>query len=658
MEPIKITFPDGKIKEYPRGIKGEEILKDLPQSVRKKALAVKVNDEIYELNRPIETDAAIKFLTWEDPEGKMCFWHSSAHIMAEALESFYPGIKLAIGPPIENGFYYDIDFGEHKFTPEDFKKIEKKFLKLAASGETFVRKKVSKQEALEFYKDNPYKKEIIESLEDGDITFYYSGNFVDLCRGPHIANSKVIKAMKILNTAGAYWRGDANNPQLTRIYGISFPSKQELNDYLHFLEEAKKRDHRILGKKMDLFSFQEEAPGMPFWHHKGITVLNLLQDFLRKKLLDLEYQEIRTPLILKDTLWKQSGHYDNYKENMYFTTVEEQDYAVKPMNCPGSTIVYRTQMRSYKDLPLRLFEFGLVHRYEYSGALHGLFRVRAFTQDDAHIYCLPEQIETEIDTLIKLAFEVYDIFGFHSVDVYLSTRPEKYIGDLETWNNAENALKKALENSGIPFQINEGDGAFYGPKIDFVVKDSLNREWQLTTIQLDFSMPRRFGLYYIGADGQEHHPVMIHRAILGSFERFVGVLIEHTAGTFPFWLAPVQARILPVSDQFNDYAEKIKNVLQNLGYRVEADTRNERLGKKIRDAEVQHIPFMLVVGKKEQEQKKVAVRKYQKGDLGQVTLGELVKLFEESLEHPTIKKYFSKEPLEYFMQKAEKLLTE
>ena len=631
MEKIKITFPDGKIKEYNKGITGEEILKELPQKIQKKALAVKVNDEIYELNRPIEHDATIKFLTWEDKEGKMAFWHSSAHIMAEAIESFYPNVKLAIGPPIENGFYYDIDFGEEKFTPEDFKKIEKKFLKLAASGETFVRKYIPKQEAIDFYKkrNNPYKLEILEQIPDGEVTFYYSGNFVDLCKGPHIADSRVIKAMKILNTAGAYWRGDANNPQLTRIYAISFPSKQELNEYLKFLEEAKKRDHRKLGKQLDLFSFHEEAPGMPFWHHKGMVILNILQDFLRKKLLKLGYEEIKTPIILRDTLWKQSGHYDNYKENMYFTEVENQSYAIKPMNCPGSTIVYKTKTRSYKDLPLRLFEFGLVHRHELSGVLHGLFRVRAFTQDDAHIYCLPEHIEDEIKTLLKLIFEIYDIFGFHSVQVYLSTRPEKYIGDLETWNNAENALKQALEKANIEYEINEGDGAFYGPKIDFIVKDSLNREWQLSTIQLDFSMPRRFGLYYVGTDGKEHHPVMIHRAILGSFERFLGVLIEHTAGTFPFWLAPVQAIILPVSDKFNEYATEVLQKLQNEGYRVEIDTSAERLGKKIRNAEMQHIPYMLVIGQKEADNNTIALRKYKEGDKGSMSVEELIKIFKD-----------------------------
>ena len=631
MEKIKITFPDGKTKEYNKGVTGAEILKELPKSIQKKALAVKVNDEIYELNRPIEKDAKVKFLTWEDKEGKMCFWHSSAHIMAEAIESFYPNVKLAIGPPIENGFYYDIDFGDAKFTPEDFKKIEKKFLKLAASGETFVRKYVPKEEAIKFYKErnNPYKLEILQEIPDDEVTFYYSGNFVDLCKGPHIADSRVIKAMKILNTAGAYWRGDPNNPQLTRVYAISFPSKKELNEYLQFLEEAKKRDHRRLGKQLDLFSFHEEAPGMPFWHHNGMVILNELQEFLRKKLLKLGYEEIKTPIILRDTLWKQSGHYDNYKENMYFTEVEGQSYAIKPMNCPGSTIVYRTKTRSYKDLPLRLFEFGLVHRHELSGVLHGLFRVRAFTQDDAHIYCLPEQIEEEIRALLKLIFEIYEIFGFHSVQVYLSTRPEKYIGDLETWNNAENSLKQALEKAGIEYEINEGDGAFYGPKIDFIVKDSLNREWQLSTIQLDFSMPRRFGLYYVGADGKEHHPVMIHRAILGSFERFLGVLIEHTAGTFPFWLAPTQAIILPVSDKFNDYANKVYTKLENAGYRVKIDTSAERLGKKIRNAEIMHIPYMLIVGQKEMETNTVSVRKYKEGDKGAMSIDELIKTFGE-----------------------------
>ncbi len=632
MAEIQITFPDGSVRTYPSGITGMEIAKDISTSLAKKALAIKVNDEVWDLTRPIERDAKIKILTWEDPEGKMAFWHSSAHIMAEAIEYYYPDVKLAIGPPIEQGFYYDIDFGEHKFTPEDFEKIEKKFLELARSGETFVRKYIPKEEAIAFYKkrNNPYKLEILEQIPDDTVTFYYSGNFVDLCRGPHIPNSKVIKAMKILNVAGAYWRGDANNPQLTRVYAISFPSQKELKEYLHKLEEAKKRDHRKIGKQLQLFSFHEEGPGFPFWHPKGMIILNQLKTFMRKRLLQLDYEEIQTPIILSDVLWKRSGHYDNYKENMYFTSIDDRDFAIKPMNCPGSTFVYRSQQRSYQDLPLRLFEFGLVHRHEPSGALHGLFRVRAFTQDDAHIYCTPDQIEQEVIQLIHLVFDIYKIFGFEKVNVFLSTRPEKYIGDLAIWEKAENALKQALEKAEVNYTIQEGEGAFYGPKIDFVVHDSLDRAWQLGTIQLDFSMPERFDLNYIGADGQKHRPVMIHRAILGSFERFIGILIEHTAGNLPFWLAPIQVAVLPISDALIPYAEKVAQQLQK--FRVIVDRSSETLNKKIRNAETQKIPYMVIVGKKEEENNQVSLRKHGKGNLGVMDITAALEVFENEFD--------------------------
>lgn len=651
-EQIRVTFPDGKSITVPKGISGEKLLEYVPPSVRKKALAIKVNDQIYELNRPIEEDATIRFLTWEDPEGKMTFWHSSAHILAEALESLYPGIKLAIGPPIENGFYYDIDFGPYSFGPEDFPKVEKKFLELAQSGETFIRKKMPKAEAIAFYKErnNPYKLELIEELPEDDITFYYSGNFVDLCKGPHIHDSRVIKAVKILNTAGAYWRGDERNPQLTRVYAISFPSKKELETYLHKLEEAKKRDHRLIGKQLDLFSFHEYGPGFPFWHPNGMIILNELKSYLRTKLLSLGYQEIQTPILLNETLWHLSGHYDNYKENMYFTEVDEVHFAIKPMNCPGSTIVYRSQQRSYRDLPLRLFEFGLVHRHERSGVLHGLFRVRAFTQDDAHIYCTPDQIESEIQALLKLIFEIYSLFHFENVHVYLSTRPEKYIGSLEIWNRAESSLKQALEHTQIEYQINEGDGAFYGPKIDFVVEDSLNRRWQLGTIQLDFSMPSRFGLEYVDADGSKKTPVMIHRAILGSFERFIGILIEHTGGNFPFWLAPTQIVILPISDQFLSYANEIKAQLQKAGFRVRIDERSERISRKIRDAETLKIPIMLIIGQKEVETGSVALRIHGTGDQGTFTLNQLIPFFHQIQSQ---KSFEIKGEFQNFAQKSE-----
>lgn len=571
-------------------------------------LAAKANGTLHELSTPVGAHTHFTLLDWEAPEGKYVFWHSSAHILAEAILQIWPHARLTIGPPIENGFYYDIDFGEGGPTPEDFAAIEQKFLELAAQPEYFVRKKVSREEALAFYRANPYKQELIQELEPDNITFYESGGFVDLCKGPHLWHSGPIRAVKVLSLAGAYWRGDSRNPQLTRVYAISFPSQAQLEAYLRALEEAARRDHRLLGKQLDLFSFHEEGPGFPFWHPKGMRLLNALRDWLRAKLLRSGYEEIKTPIILTQRLWEQSGHYENYRENMYFTEIDEQPYAVKPMNCPGSTIVYRTQLRSYRDLPLRLFEFGLVHRHELSGVLTGLFRVRAFTQDDAHIYCTPEQIQSEIAALLQLVEEVYQAFGFTEKEIYLSTRPEKYIGSLELWNQAESALEAALRAAGVPYQINPGDGAFYGPKIDFVVRDSLRRRWQLGTIQLDFSMPKRFGLTYIGPDGREHTPVMIHRAILGSFERFVGVLLEHTAGELPLWLAPVQVKVLPVSEKFLAYAEEVLRALQVAGIRAEVDRSDEKLGKKIRLAEQEKVPLVWVVGAKEAESRTVAVR--------------------------------------------------
>lgn len=573
-------------------------------------LAAKTQEGLHELAAPVGPHSFFQLVGWESPEGKFVFWHSSAHILAEAIQHFWPDCKLTIGPPIENGFYYDIDFGGHPPSPADFPRIEQKFMELAQQPEYFVRKKVSQEEALRYYeqKKNPYKVELIRELPPDEITFYESGGFVDLCKGPHLWHSGPVRAVKVLSLAGAYWRGDSRNPQLTRVYAISFPSQAELEAYLHLLEEAARRDHRVLGKQLDLFSFHEEGPGFPFWHPKGMRLLNALQDWLRKKLLQAGYEEIKTPIILTQTLWERSGHYENYRENMYFTEIDEQPFAVKPMNCPGSTLVYRTSLRSYRDLPLRLFEFGHVHRHELSGVLTGLFRVRAFTQDDAHIYCTPEQIQDEIQALLRLVQEVYAAFGFQEKEIYLSTRPDKYIGSLELWNQAEAALEGALRAAGLPYQVNPGDGAFYGPKIDFVVRDSLRRRWQLGTIQLDFSMPQRFGLTYVGPDGQAHTPVMIHRAILGSFERFVGVLLEHTAGELPLWLAPVQVKILPVSEKFLPYARQLQAKVLERGLRPALDESDEKLGKKIRLAEQEKVPLIWVVGSKEAETGTVAVR--------------------------------------------------
>jgi threonyl-tRNA synthetase len=633
---ITLTMPDGSQRSVAKGTTAAEVAASISQGLAQKALAASVNGTIVETSRPITEDATLKLHTWDDTEGKSTFWHSSAHILAEALESFYPGIRLGIGPPIENGFYYDIDFGAYEFTMEDFAKVEAKFMELARSGETFVRKDVSKTDALAYFeqKGDPYKLELINGLNDGDITFYESGNFVDLCKGPHLPTSKVIKAVKLLTLAGAYWRGDSKNKMLTRIYGITFPQQKELDEYLHRLEEAKKRDHRKLGKELDLFSFHDAGPGFPFWHNNGMIVLNELKGYLRTRLTDLGYQEIQTPIILNEQLWHQSGHWDNYKEDMYFTDIDEGAFAVKPMNCPGSTFVYRNDLRSYRDLPLRLSEFGLVHRHELSGVLMGLFRVRAFTQDDAHIFCTPEQVEAEIITLINLVFSVYKEFGFSDVQVNLSTRPEKYIGALEVWDNAENALKQALNGAGVAWKLNEGDGAFYGPKIDFKVKDSLARTWQLGTVQLDFQMPERFDLNYIGPDSKNHRPVMIHRAILGSFERFFGILLEHTGGDLPLRLAPVQAVILPISDKFLPYCQELKRSLQNMGIRTKIDERNEKIGRKIRDAETTKMPFMLVVGEKEAEAQQVSIREHKAGDLGSFGIAQFAEMLKQRMEAP------------------------
>jgi threonyl-tRNA synthetase len=638
---IQISLPDGSVRTYAAGTTPLQVAESISQGLARNALVATVNGKRTELQTPLTTDATLQLHTWKDAEGKEAFWHSSAHILAEALESLYPGIQLGFGPPIEEGFYYDIDFGDHKFSEEDFAKIEAKFLELARSGETFRMRSVSKADALAYYsaKGATYKVELINDLEDGSITFCDSGNFTDLCKGGHIDNSKAIKAVKLLHTAGAYWRGDSKNKQLTRIYAISFPSQKELEEYLHLLEEAKKRDHRRLGKELDMFSFQEEGPGFPFWHHNGMVALNELQSYLRQRLYDAGYEEIKTPLILNETLWHRSGHWQNYGENMYFTQIDEENYAVKPMNCPGATIVYKNTPRSYRELPLRLFEFGLVHRHELSGVLTGLFRVRAFTQDDAHIFCRFDQIETEVTALINFILEIYALFGFHDVDIYLSTRPEeKYVGSLENWNEAERILKETLEKRAVPFTINEGDGAFYGPKIDFVVRDSLKRRWQLGTIQLDFNLPQRFELSYVGAENDTIQPVMIHRALLGSFERFFGILLEHTAGNLPLWLSPRQAVVLPISDKFNAYGDTVFAALKQAGIRVDKDYRNEKISRKIRDAEVQKVPWMFIIGEKEAQNQTVSLRVHTEGDKGIVSLSEAVVQLQAAIHQSRISK--------------------
>lgn len=623
---IKISFPDKSIKEFEKGINSYEIAASISRKLADDILVAEVNGKMKDLSAPLNEDSEIVFHKFDSEKGREVYWHTTSHIMAQAIEELFPGAKFGVGPPIENGFYYDID-SDKKFSDEDLAKIESKMLEISKRDLKPVRKYLKRADAINYFnseRKDPYKVEILETIakDEENVSLYSQGEFTDLCRGPHLPTTAKVKAVKLLSVSGSYWRGDEKRQMLQRIYGISFPKQKELDEYLKNLEEAKKRDHRKLGKELELFSFHEEGPGFPFWHNNGMILLNNLKEYLRGKLAELDYQEINTPIILNQKLWLQSGHYENYKENMYFTEIDERDFAVKPMNCPGSTMVYRTSMKSYRDLPLRLFEFGLVHRHELSGVLSGLFRVRSFTQDDAHIFCTPDQIEEEISILIKLIFDVYNTFGFNDVKVYLSTRPEKYIGSLEVWNSSEKSLASALETAGVKYKINEGDGAFYGAKIDFVVKDSLRRDWQLGTIQLDFSMPERFGLEYIGADSKIHRPVMIHRAIFGSFERFVGVLTEHYSGYFPLWLTPVQVNILPITDSHKDYSKRIYDELRKDGFRVNVDNRNEKIGFKIRESENKKIPYMIIIGDKEVENNNISVRQHLKGDIGKFELNE------------------------------------
>jgi len=549
--------------------------------------------------------------------------HSAAHILAEAVKQLYPEVKLGIGPAIEDGFYYDFDRPEG-FTPEDLEKIEKRMHEIVSADEPFIRTEVSKAEADRVFADEPYKLELIREIPDEEVTIYRQGTFTDLCRGPHVERTGQVKVFKLLSVAGAYWRGSEKNPMLQRIYGTAFRTQAELDEYLTFLEEARKRDHRRLGKDLDLFSFHEEGPGFPFWHPKGMVVLNAVLDYWRRVHIQHGYQEVRTPMILNEELWHRSGHWDTYRDNMYFTEIDEHTYAVKPMNCPGVMLIYKETLRSYRDLPLKYAELGHVHRHEKSGVLHGLFRVRAFTQDDAHVFCTPDQAEAEIVKIIDLIQTIYAKFGFTDYRIELSTRPEKSIGTDEMWETAENALHQALRSQGIEYAVNPGDGAFYGPKIDFHIRDSMGRSWQLGTIQLDFSMPERFELEYIGEDGKPHRPVMIHRAILGSIERFMGIIIEEYAGAFPLWLAPVQVILLPIADRHVQYANDVAEKLTKLGLRVAVDARNEKTGFKIREAQVQKIPYMLITGDREVEAGKVSVRQREAGDLGAMVLSDFI----------------------------------
>ena len=623
---IHITLPDGSVRTFEQDVVTPlEVAKNISNGLAKKAIVAKVNDEMAGLNQPITADATVSIYTFDDAEGKETFRHSTSHILAQAVQKLFPGTKLGIGPAIKDGFYYDFD-SEHKFTPADLEAIEAEMMKIVQADETYTRQELSRADAIAMFteKGEPYKVELINDLpEDATISIYTQGDFTDLCAGPHIVSTGSVKAIKLLNLAGAYWRGSEKNKMLQRIYGTCFLKKADLDEHLFKLEEAKRRDHRKLGQELQLFTFVDEAPGFPLFYPKGIVLRNNLESFWRELHEKAGYDEIRTPLIMNRTLWERSGHWAHYQENMYFTQIDEEPFAIKPMNCPGGILLFNSQLHSYRELPLRWSELGLVHRHELSGALHGLMRVRAFTQDDAHIFMLPEQINEEVKAVIQLIDSVYKTFGFN-YHVELSTRPEDSMGSDELWEKATDALRDALTELGMDYIVNEGDGAFYGPKIDFHLQDCLDRTWQCGTIQLDFQMPEKFDMCYIGEDGEKHRPVMVHRTVFGSIERFIGILTEHFAGAFPTWLSPVQARVLPITDKFNDYAYEVAAKLEAAGVRVEVDSRNEKIGYKIRESQMQKVPYMLVVGEKEATSGTVGLRKRGEGDLGAVAVDQLV----------------------------------
>ncbi len=639
---IKITLPDGSIREYDSAVTAMQVAQSISEGLARNVLSAKVNGEVWDSMRPITEDSTVQLLTWNDQEGKKTFWHSSAHLMAEALEAVYPGIKLGTGPAIENGFYYDVDPGDNKISSDDFKKIEDKMLELARQKNEYIRQDISRADALKFFQDkgDEYKIELIEKRgEDEALTLYTQGNFVDLCRGPHLPTTSKIKAVKLMKVAGAYWQGDDTRNQMTRIYGISFPKNKELTQYLHMLEEAKKRDHRKLGKEMELFMFSEKVgAGLPIWLPKGTALRTRLEDFLKKEQIKRGYQPVITPHIGKKDLYVTSGHYEKYGEDSFqpiHTPREGEEFLLKPMNCPHHCEVFGVRPRSYKELPLRIAEFGTVYRYEQTGELHGLTRVRGFTQDDAHLFCTPDQLKTEFLDVLDLTMHVLKKFSFDNVTAQISLRDpnnkEKYIGSDENWDKAERAIIEATQEVGLATVTELGEAAFYGPKLDFMVKDALGRSWQLGTIQVDYNLPERFELEYVGADNEKHRPVMIHRAPFGSMERFMGVLIEHCGGKFPLWLAPEQFAILPLSDKYNEYAYKVQDALAVHDIRGIIDTRTESIGKKIRDNEVKKIPFMLIVGEKEQEAGTVGVRKQGEGDVGAMSMDDFVKYFTEQL---------------------------
>ena len=636
---IQITFPDGAVREYEAGISSLDIAKSISEGLARKVLAADVDGEVYDVTRSINSNAAVKFLTWDDKSGKSTFWHSSAHLLAEAIEAIFPGTKFGIGPAIDNGFYYDLDLGGESITEEDLAKIEKKMKELAGQKNEFLRREVAKEEAIAYFTDkaDPYKIELLQDLEDGKITFYTQGAFTDLCRGPHIPNTGFIKAVKLTNIAGAYWRGNEKNKMLTRIYGVTYPSQKELDEYLLLLEEAKKRDHRKLGKELELFTFSEKVgAGLPMWLPKGAMLRQRLQDFLQKAQVESGYLPVITPHIGNINLYKTSGHYEKYGADSFQsikTPHEGEEFFLKPMNCPHHCEIYKSSPRSYKDLPLRLAEFGTVYRYEQSGELHGLTRVRGFTQDDAHLFCRPEQVLEEFKKVIDLVMYVFTSLDFENFTAQISLRDkenrDKYIGSEENWTIAENSIIQAAAEKGLKTTIEYGEAAFYGPKLDFMVKDALGRSWQLGTIQVDYNLPERFELEYIDSDNSRKRPVMIHRAPFGSMERFVAVLIEHCAGNFPMWLAPEQVKVLPISDKFIPYAEEVVALLKANDIRASVDDRNEKIGKKIRDTELMKIPYMLVVGEQEMNGGKVAVRKHGEGDKGVMDNAEFIAFVHE-----------------------------
>jgi threonyl-tRNA synthetase len=645
---IKIIFPDGQIKEYSKGITPLDIALSISEGLARNVLAAKLNDQVVDSSTPILLDSNLQLLTWNDVEGKKTFWHSSAHLLAEAIEFLYPGTKFGIGPAIENGFYYDIDLGGQEFGQEQFKAIEDKMLELARLKLDYVRKEISKKDAVQYFtlKNDEYKLELLEGLSDGDITFYSQGNFTDLCKGPHIPSTSFIKAVKVLSVAGAYWRGDEKRKQMTRIYAITFPKAKELEEYMTLLEEAKKRDHRKLGKELELFAFSEKVGlGLPLWLPKGTILRERLENFLRRAQVRAGYSPVITPHIASKELYVTSGHYAKYGKDSFqpiHTPDENEEFFLKPMNCPHHCEIYKTKPRSYKDLPLRLAEFGTVYRYEQSGELHGLTRVRGFTQDDAHIFCRPDQVEEEFMKVIDLVLYVFRALGFDQYSAQISLRDkvnrEKYIGNDDDWNRAEESIIKSAKEKGLPTTIEYGEAAFYGPKLDFMVKDALGRKWQLGTIQVDYQLPQRFELEYTGSDNLKHRPVMIHRAPFGSLERFVAILIENTAGNFPLWLSPDQLAVLPISEKYEDYANEIYLRLQEKDLRGYVDHRDEKIGRKIRDAEVNKVPFMIIVGDKEQAEGMISVRKKNQGDLGSMTIEAFMNLAQEEMSQLTYEK--------------------